>query len=51
MFNGSMEVAAEAEKLLSHLAPRAVCVPQEWDDRFVRPGTVLNDTRLTIGAC
>ena len=35
MFHGSIhDAAAEAEKLLSHVAPGAVCVPQEWDNRI-----------------
>jgi hypothetical protein len=35
MFDGSIEeAAAEAEALLSTVAPGAVCVPQGWDDRI-----------------
>ena len=28
------EIAADAAKLLSRIAPGAVCVPQEWDNRI-----------------
>jgi hypothetical protein len=35
MFGGTIEeIAADAEKLLSRIAPGAVCVPQEWDNRI-----------------
>ena len=35
MFKGSLEqAAAEAEELLSRVAPGAVCVPQVWDNRI-----------------
>jgi len=34
MFKGSIEDGvADAEKVLSQVAPGAVCVAQEWDDR------------------
>ena len=49
MFDGNIATAAaQAEKLLSTIAPGAVCVPQEWDDRvdcvvWLSDGTVVGE--------
>ena len=35
MFDGNLEdAAAEAEKILGTIAPGAICVAQEWDNRI-----------------